>query len=124
DDEHDRHRHQVGHDDEGDPEPGRHRRRTLSGAAARYRRPRTPGFITPAGSRRCLSACSEATPSGPISPLSHGAWSRPTAWWWVIVAPWASIASRAAPFAARHWSASPPRTWAARTVKYSEAPVG
>ena len=29
-------------------------------------------------------------------------WSVPTAWWWVIVAPWATIASLAARLAARH----------------------
>ncbi len=51
-------------------------------------------------------------------------WSRPTAWWWVIVAPAAAIASPAARLARSHWPAGSSRSRAARTVKYSEAPVG
>jgi hypothetical protein len=39
----------------------------------------------------------------------YGAWSRPVAWWWVIVAPLATIASLAACLTAAHCSSSTPR---------------
>ena len=41
-------------------------------------------------------------PSGPISASRYGRWSRPTAWWWVIVPPEARIARDAASFAPCH----------------------
>ena len=41
--------------------------------------------MTPTGSSRAFSARSASTPCSPISPAIHGTWSRPTAWWWVIV---------------------------------------
>ena len=40
----------------------------------------------PVGSRRCLTARSTSTPSGPISRSIQGRWSAPTAWWCVSVA--------------------------------------
>ena len=46
-----------------------------------------PGFITPDGSRRSFAARSASIPSAPTSASIHGAWSVPTAWWWVIVPP-------------------------------------
>src|SRR2546423_1298545 len=46
-----------------------------------------PGLRIPAGSRTSLAARRASTPSVPISSGSHGAWSRPIAWWWVIVPP-------------------------------------
>ena len=56
----------------------------------------------------------------PRSPTSAGIqsrWSRPMAWWWVIVPPLATIASQAACLAARHWSISAPGSWRAMKVK-------
>ena len=63
-----------------------------------------PGFMIPAGSSGCLAARSTSIPRPPTSAAIQGAWSRPTAWWCVIVPPLATIASQAAPFAARHCS--------------------
>ena len=57
-----------------------------------------------------------STPTGPISRASQGRWSRPTAWWWVIVAPASIIASEAAALAPAHCS-RPSSTWRAATVK-------
>ena len=47
---------------------------------------------------------------------SHGLWSVPTAWWWVIVAPAAMIASLAAALAASHCASGSSASFAA-TVK-------
>ena len=60
-----------------------------------------PGFMIPAGSQRSLTARRASRPT-PTSASIQGAWSRPTAWWWVSVPPAASRASVAAAFAARH----------------------
>ena len=46
--------------------------------------------------------------ASPTSARIQGAWSRPIAWWWVIVPPFATIASQAAVLAARHCSSSAP----------------
>ena len=73
--------------------------------------------MIPAGSRRSLAAASTPTPSSPTSSVIQGAWSAPTAWWWVIVPPLATIASHAAVFAARHCSSSAPGSWRAMNVK-------
>src|SRR3989442_628631 len=95
----------------------------------RYRFPSSggrslPGFMIPAGSSLCFAALIRSIPSSPTSRSSQPAWSRPTAWWWVIVPPLEMIASHAADFAARHCSSSAPRSCAAMNVKYSEAPLG
>ena len=63
-----------------------------------------------------MTARSTETPSGPISCASHGLWSVPTAWWWVIVAPAAIIASLAATLARCHWASGSSASFAA-TVK-------
>ena len=63
-----------------------------------------------------MTARSTETPSGPISCANHGLWSVPTAWWWVIVAPAAIIASLAAVFAFSH-CVSPSAASFAATVK-------
>ena len=104
----------------GDHGVGRRSRRASCSAAscpAAAARPRSsfPGFMIPAGSQCALTARSSCEVGLP-SP-THGAWSRPTAWWWVIVAPAAAIASLAARFAARHWPAGSSRSCAASTVK-------
>ena len=52
--------------------------------------------MTPAGSQRSLTARSSSSPRSPISSRRYGAWSRPTAWWCVIVPPAATIARVAA----------------------------
>ena len=46
-----------------------------------------------------------------------GRWSRPTAWWWVMVPPAAMIASPAASLTSCHCSSSAPRRAGASTVK-------
>src|SRR4029453_17993013 len=85
----------------------------------------TPGLSTPVGSRSALTARSTDAPSSRIWGTSHGLWSVPTAWWWVMVAPAATIASLAAALAASHWAtaSSPGPACLAATVKYSEQPV-
>ena len=73
--------------------------------------------MIPAGSQRSLSMRRTSWPSRPVSASSHGAWSAPTAWWWEIVPPAATIASIAAALARRHWPAGSARSWAANAVK-------
>jgi hypothetical protein len=63
-----------------------------------------------------LTARSTDAPSSPISWTSHGLWSVPTAWWWVMVAPAATIASLAAALAASHWGSGSADSFVA-TVK-------
>ena len=72
--------------------------------------------MIPAGSSRSFAARSTSIPSGPVSAVSHWRWSRPIAWWCVIVPPFARTASEAAVLAARHW-ASASSSWRARKVK-------
>ena len=74
------------------PGPPPHARRGIS----------LPGLRIPAGSSSVLIARRMSMPRSPISALSHGAWSTPTPWWWVMVPPPATIASVAADFTARH----------------------
>ena len=50
----------------------------------------TPGLRMPAGSSVRLAAPSAAAKTSGRWRSYQGRWSRPTAWWWVIVPPWAS----------------------------------
>ena len=65
--------------------------------------------MIPAGSRRSFRALKRLhAHRSPTSAGMYGAWSRPTAWWCVIVPPVATIASHAAVLTARHCSISAP----------------
>src|SRR6266849_1079345 len=77
---------------------------------------RTPGLSTPAGSSADLAAASAAAKPAGRSRSYHGRWSRPTAWWCVIVPPRRRIASEAACLIAAHCSSSAPRRPGAITV--------
>ena len=48
---------------------------------------RTPGLRMPAGSSAVFAAASAAANGSGRCRSYHGRWSRPTAWWWVIVPP-------------------------------------
>ena len=67
---------------------------------------------------------STSRPSRPCSASSHARWSRPTAWWWVIVAPAAAIASPAARLAARHCPAGSSRVLAREHGEVERRAVG
>ena len=56
---------------------------------------RTPGLSMPSGSSAAFAARSARANGSGRSLSYHGRWSRPTAWWWVMVPPWARIASLA-----------------------------
>ncbi len=80
--------------------------------------------MIPAGSSSSLIARSTRSPPGPISVPSQGAWSAPTPWWWVMVAPLATITSLAATLTRCHWPIGSSASWRAKSVKYSDAPPG
>jgi hypothetical protein len=61
-----------------------------------------------------LTARSTSIPSSPISAPIQSRWSTPTAWWWVIEAPRAAIASQAARLAARQRSSGSSPSGAAK----------
>ena len=68
-------------------EPGSRRHRSCRSSCRQRRSNSTPGFRTQLGSSSDLAARSaRAKPSG-RSRSYQARWSRPTAWWWVIVAP-------------------------------------
>src|SRR5206468_741532 len=76
----------------------------------------TPGFSSAAGSSALLAALrAPAKRSGRWLSYQRR-WSRPTAWWWVIVAPAAMSASLAAALISAHWVSSSPRRPGAMTV--------
>ena len=98
--------------------PGRARRRaarptppgpstaTLIAAASSS----TPGFITPAGSTAAFAPRSAAANGSGRWRSYQGRWSRPTAWWWVIVAALLRSARPRRPrLIAPHCSISSPR---------------
>ncbi len=57
----------------------------------------TPGLRIPAGSTAALAACSASANGSGRWRSYQGRWSRPTAWWWVIVAPCAHEHLRGGP---------------------------
>src|SRR5439155_5238991 len=75
-----------------------------------------PGFMMPAGSTAALAARSARAKGSGRWRSYHGRWSRPTAWWWVIVPPWRRSASLAACLISPHCSSSLPRRPGAITV--------
>jgi hypothetical protein len=79
--------------------------------------------MSPSGSTWALIARSSSTPASPTSPVIQGAWSRPTEWWWVIVASVSTSACVAAALAAFHWATGSSASGVI-TVKYRLAPVG
>src|SRR5690606_17279391 len=58
----------------------------------------TPGLRIPSGSRAALAARRARANGSGRCPSYQGRWSRPTAWWWVIVPPLARIAALTAAF--------------------------
>ena len=56
----------------------------------------TPGFMMPAGSSAALAPLSAAAKMSERWRSYQGMWSRPTAWWWVMVPPASMIASETA----------------------------
>ena len=77
---------------------------------------RTPGFSTPAGSTARFAA-RRASANGSGRWRSYqGRWSRPTAWWWVIVPPASITVSETAALISSHCSTSPPRLAGQSTV--------
>src|SRR5438445_2742 len=73
------------------------------------RKPILPGFITPSGSRLCLAASKIAIASR-CSAAMNGALSRPTPWWWLIVAPTRVAASRPSRQIASYRRSAPARS--------------
>ena len=63
--------------------------------------------MIPAGSKTSLMARSDAWKSA-VSRSYHSWWTRPTAWWWVMVAPWSARMSEAVRLIDRHCSSSRP----------------
>ena len=116
------------------PRVGLLARQRLVGASPRPARPllppqlthpiSTPGFNTPAGSSSRLAACSTAANGSGRCASYHGRWSRPTAWWWVIVAPWRWRISDAATLSASHVSSSSPRPRGRDDAEVRGAAVG
>jgi hypothetical protein len=57
---------------------------------------------TPAGSTTFFAARSIAANGSGRWASYQGRWSRPTAWWWVMVPPWAEIESETADLISSH----------------------
>src|SRR5262249_11570587 len=84
----------------------------------------TPGLSRPVGSSASLAARSAAANGSGRCRSYQGRWSRPTAWWGVIVPPASMTASETARLTAHHCSTSSPRRAGPRTVKYGAGPSG
>ncbi len=89
-------------------------------AAPRLARPalrqQLAGVHDPGRIQARLGGADQVEPERPTSAAIQGAWSRPIAWWCVIVPPLAMIASQAATLAARHCSSGASASWRARKV--------
>ena len=97
--------------------------RARQGPRGRARAPRArlaleqhAGLRIPAGSRTCFAARSAPAKSSGRSSSYQRLWSRPTAWWCVIVPPWSRIARETALLIASHCSSSAPARAGATNV--------